>query len=506
MSAWSRRPNGPPSAPRKPLKVSWTAPERAFPEQQDLYQHLRTATPKASKDGVKRGDAAAALVSRGEETAGQLRWPFQSHATMGPGCAIADVHPDGVTTIWSGGQKPHSLQKGFAELLHVPLDKVRVIWVEDAGSYGRPGYDDAAADAVLLSQAVGKPVRVQWMRADMTPGAPKAPRSISIWPLDRRGRRRQRLPIHFARVLGQRNHYLPSRTRELSRQCSSPEFANTTGVTSSPQFGDASADLRFRNRSRRRPRDSDVLRFGLAAAHHSPARSRRTGHRFAVESFMDEIAAAAGADPIEFRLKHLDDPSAKAVLTAAAEKANWDRRPSPKPKSTRGDVVTGRGVGLQHAQRHLRRHHRRSGSEPRTGAVRVKRFVCAHDCGLIINPDGLRGVIAANLIQSMSRAMKEEVKFDRNNVTSVDWVSYPVARASDIPEQVDIVLINHPELPPGGAGEPSSRPTAGGHRQRHLRRHRRSRAPSAAHAGAHQSRARRRNRLSCCRRRRGMQC
>jgi CO/xanthine dehydrogenase Mo-binding subunit len=176
---------------------------------------------------------------------------------------------------------------------------------------------------------------------------------------------------------------------------------------------------------------------------------------------MDEMASSAGTDPIEFRLKHISDPRAKAVLTAAAEKANWDKRPSPKPNAAAAEVVTGRGVGLGVRNGTYVATIAEVEVNRKTGATHVKRLVCAHDCGLIINPDGLRGVIGANLMHSMSRAIKEEVKFDRSQVTSVDWVSYPVVRASDVPDQVDIVLINHPELPAGGAGEPSSRPTAG---------------------------------------------
>jgi CO/xanthine dehydrogenase Mo-binding subunit len=181
---------------------------------------------------------------------------------------------------------------------------------------------------------------------------------------------------------------------------------------------------------------------------------------FAVESFMDELAATTATDPIEFRMRHLDNARAKAVLTAAAEKAGWDRRSSPKQNKAAGDVVTGRGVGLSTRGGTYVATIAEVEVNRRTGAARVTRFVCAHDCGLIINPDALRGTIAANLVQSMSRAMKEEVTFDRSNVTSVDWTTYPIARAPEIPAQVDIVLINHPELPPNGAGEPSSRATA----------------------------------------------
>jgi len=180
---------------------------------------------------------------------------------------------------------------------------------------------------------------------------------------------------------------------------------------------------------------------------------------FAVESFMDELAAAAGADPIDFRQKYLDEARAKAVLTAAADQFHWDKRPSPG-KAASGDIVTGRGIALG----------ARGGTyvgtiaevevNRRTGAVRVKRFVCTHDCGLIINPDALRSPIAANLVQSLSRALMEEVMFDRSNVTSVDWRTYPVARASDIPSRVDIVLLDRTDVPSMGAGEPSTRPTA----------------------------------------------
>src|SRR4029077_17039719 len=131
--------------------------------------------PKATKETLKKGDTAGVLATAAKKVQASYEAPFQSHATIGPGCAVADIHTDGVSTIWSGGQKPHALQKGFSELLRVPIDRVRVIWVEDAGSYGRPGIEDTAGAAVLLSQAVGKPVRVQWSRADMTAWGSKGP-------------------------------------------------------------------------------------------------------------------------------------------------------------------------------------------------------------------------------------------------------------------------------------------------------------------------------------------
>ena len=176
---------------------------------------------------------------------------------------------------------------------------------------------------------------------------------------------------------------------------------------------------------------------------------------------MDELAAKVGADPIEFRLKYIgNDARAKAVLASAAENAKWDRRPSPGKSAVSADVATGRGVALAIRNGTYVATIAEVEVARRTGAVHVKRFVCVHDCGLIINPEGVRAVISANLLQSLSRALKEEVTFNRSNVTSVDWVTYPVTRASDVPEEINIVLINHQDLPPGGAGEPSSRGTA----------------------------------------------
>jgi len=444
----------------KALKVKWTEPKQAFPEQKDLYAYMRSAPLKASKETLRRGDAAAALSNAAKKLEASYEFPFQSHATMGPGCAVADVHTDGITTVWSGGQKPHELQKGFAELLRVPIDTVRVVWVEDAGSYGRPGFEDAAADAVLLSEAAGKPVRVQWMREDMTAWGTKGPAVLCdlAAALDAQG---EATAVQFTSraFSGGETHFRPGDAGNyLGAQLTG--IPNTTGVDEFAQWGVEAPPYGFQNI--------------LATAHVIPAfydsaSPLRTTHlrdpegpatSFAVESFMDEIAAAAGADPIEFRLKHLGDSRAKAVLTAAAQKAGWDTRPSPKKGAAGGDIGTGRGVGLSTRNGTYVGTVAEVEVNRRTGAVRVTRFVCAHDCGLIINPEALRTTIEANLIQSLGRSLKEEVTFDRSNVTSVDWITYPVARASDVPDRVEVVLINHPELPSSGAGEPSSRATA----------------------------------------------
>ena len=441
----------------KAVNVTWSTSPSPFPDQQHLYDEMRRAAPKASKETLKRGDVAAQLAHAAKKIEARYEFPFQSHATMGPGCAVADVQIDGVTTVWVGAQKPHALQKGFAELLGVPVDRIRVVWMQDAGSYGRPGFEDAAADAVLLSQAVGRPVRVQWSRADMTAWGTKGPAVVCdlVAALDERAEV-SAVRFESRAYSGGEILYLPATAGNfLAAQLAG--IPNTSGVDEFAEWGAEAPAYAFRN-------VHAVAHVLAGFADASPLRSTHLrdpegpATSFAVESFIDEMAAAAGADPIAFRLKYLDEPRAKAVLTAAAEKAGWEPRPSPG-RATTGDVAGGRGIALS----------TRNGSyvgtiadvevDRRTGTVRVVRFVCAHDCGLIVNPDALRRTIEANLMQSLSRSLKEEVMFDRSRVTSVDWLTYPVARASDVPAVVEVVLLNRPDLPPGGAGEPSSRAT-----------------------------------------------
>jgi nicotinate dehydrogenase subunit B len=441
----------------KELKVNWSAPAATFPD--DVYRHMRSAQPKATREQPAKGDASAALASAAKKVEASYEWPFQAHATMGPGCAVADVRADGVTTVWSGAQKPHALQQGLAEMLGLAANRVRVIWVEAAGSYGRAGDEDVAADAALLSQATGKPVRVQWSRADMTAWGGKGPAVIVdlAAALDSNGAvtglELESRAFSGTEILPQPN----SAGNMLAAQLIGTP--NTTGGDEYVGWGGDTYSYTFKN----------VRSVGhiIAPLYVSSSPMRTTHLRdpngpagtFAGESFMDELAAELGVDPIEFRLRYIEDPRAKAALAAVANKAKWESRPSPKPSNSSENVLSGRGVALALrggtyvatiAQVEVNR---------RSGEVRVKRLVCAHDCGLIVNPDALRGTIQANLIQSMGRALKEEVTFDRSNVTSVDWNTYPVARWADIPE-LEVILLNHPESAPTGAGEPSSRPTA----------------------------------------------
>jgi len=441
----------------KELNVHWSAPSAAFPE--DVYRHMRSAQPKATREQQARGDAAAALASASKKVEASYEWPFQAHATMGPGCAVADVRTDGVTTVWSGAQKPHALQQGLAEMLGVDTNRVRVIWVEAAGSYGRAGDEDVAADATLLSQAAGKPVRVQWSRADMTAWGGKGPAVIVDLAagLDAHGEvtalQLTSRAFSGTEILPQPN----SAGNMLAAQLIGTP--NTSGGDEYVGWGGDTYAYAFKN----------VKSVGhIIAPLYGSASPLRTTHlrdpngpagTFAGESFMDELAAEVGVDPIEFRLRYINDPRAKAALAVVAEKAKWESRPSPKRGNGAGNVVSGRGIALALRGGTIVATVAEVEVNRRSGEVRVKRLACAHDCGLIVNPEALRGTIQANLIQSTGRALKEEVTFDRSSVTSVDWSTYPVARWADIPE-IEVILLNHPESAPTGAGEPSSRPTA----------------------------------------------
>jgi len=313
---------------------------------------------------------------------------------------------------------------------------------------------------VLLSRAVGKPVRVQWMRDDMTAWGTKGPAVVCdiAAGLDDKGGV-EGLRFSTRAFSGGEVMFLPATAGNfLGAQLTG--IPNTSGIDEFAQWGSECVAYNFANVHA----DAHVVPAFLPAS--SPMRTTHLrdpegpATTFAAESFIDELAAAAGIDPIQFRMKYVIDGRLQTALIRAGEKYGWDVRPSPKKAKHVVEIETGRGVAIA-----LRGETRvvtiaEVEVNRRTGAVRVKRLVCVHDCGLVVNPQALRGTIAANLMQSLSRSLKEEVTFDTDRVTSRDWYSYPIARASDVPEQVEIVLVDAPGIAPSGAGEPSSRPTA----------------------------------------------
>jgi CO/xanthine dehydrogenase Mo-binding subunit len=433
----------------KQLKVEWQETP-AFPPMEELYNFL-LAQPTDDVVLVEEGDVEARLSQAAQQLHATYYQPFHAHASIGPSCAVADVHED-QATIWASTPGPYPLRSALAQLLGMPVEKVHLMHVEGAGSYGQNGSDDVAADAVILSQAVGRPVRVQWSREDEFLWEPKAPAMV----MDVRGG----LDAQGNVVAWDYQVWSPS---HVSR----PRFPGQL-ITAQLLSGQGDMPPRFSYGAERNAPTNysfPVQRVRIHWLARSPLRAssfRSLGgaeNTFANESFMDELAAAARLDAIEFRMRYLTDPRAREVLSAAAEKANWDSRPAPH--AHQDGVAEGRGVAFAQYENDeaIVACIAFVQVDVGNGAVQVKRIVLAHDCGLIINPDGLKNQIEGNVIQSLSRALKEEVKFDEMRIKSFDWETYPILKFSEVPE-VEIVLINRPDQPALGAGEPSTVTTA----------------------------------------------
>ena len=436
------------------LEVEWSQAQPPFPEQASLYDHIRKAEPRKRQVEKENGNVDEAFKAAAKVIEAEYEWPFQSHASMGPACALVEIK-DGNVTCWSGSQKTHFVQEGLALTLGVPLDKVHVIWAMGPGSYGRNDADDCAGDAAVLAKAVDKPVRLQYMRDQGTGWDPKGPASIH--------KARAALDVQGKVIAYEFNSKGFSRV-DVNTNGGKPHdtlTGQTLGVAlkSGDGFGVPAESYAFDNKQlswetipplldRSSPLRSAHLRDPVGPQIH-----------FASESFIDEVAAAVNADPIEFRLRHIKEPRDVAVIKAAAEKAKWDTRPSPR-RGLSGNKVSGRGIA--YAQRNGTRVAviAEVDIDRSTGKIWARKFTVAHDCGQIINPDGLVKCIEGNIVQGVSRTLWEEVTFDRKTVTSVDWISYPILDITETPGEVDVVLINHPELPPTGAGEPSIRPVA----------------------------------------------
>ena len=436
------------------LKVEWSQVDPPFPEQAWLYDHIRKASVRKRSVDKENGNVDDVFKNAAKVIEAEYEWPFQSHASMGPACALVQIK-DGEVTCWSGTQKSHFVQEGLALTLDLPVDKVRVIYTTGPGSYGRNDADDCAMDAAVLAKAVGKPVRLQYMREQGTGWDPKGPASIhrARAALDTSGKviAYEFTSKGFSRLDVNTNGGKPHDTL----------CGQTLGVAlkSGDGFGVPAESYAFDNKrmawetippllDRSSPLRSAHLRDPVGPQIH-----------FASESFIDEVAAAVNADPIEFRLRYIKEPRDIAVIKAAAEKAKWETRPSPR-RDQSGNKVSGRGIA----------YSQRNGTrvaivaevdiDRSTGKIWARKFTVAHDCAQIINPDGLVKCVEGNIVQGVSRTLWEEVTFDRKSVTSVDWLTYPILDITETPAEVHVVLINHPDLAPTGAGEPSIRPVA----------------------------------------------
>ena len=437
----------------KTLNAKWaTAP--VLPDAADLYARFKSLATTERVVG-ENGDAASALRSATRPIRATYRWPFQLHASIGPSCAVADVRRDGAT-VYSSTQGAHQLVAPIAALLGMPSDSVRVVFTEGSGCYGHNGADDVAGDAALLSQAVGRPVRVQWSREDENAWEPEGPAmlfemagavgadgKISAWTYD------AWTPTHGARPT-------PDPATLIAG-------ALVAGATPAGEF--------FSGGGERNARTTYVLPNERVTSHPVPSFPIRTSslrglgspqNSFANESFMDELAAAAGIDPIEIRRRHLSDPRALAVIDTVAKRAGWTPRASAPDRAGAASTGVKKGRGFAYVQYDRTEAYVAVVVDldvrPGTGSVRVRRVCLAHDCGLIVNPDGLRNQIEGNSVQAISRTLKEAVRFDSTRVTGVDWNGYPILRFSEIPDAIDVDLIDHPDQPSVGAGEAATSP------------------------------------------------
>ena len=433
------------------IKITWAKPVTKLPANaEELYAYLKNTKSFTTQKGVERGDAAATFEKAKKQYETSYRWPFQLHGMIGPSCAIADVRGD-QATIWSGCQGPFRIRASVASLLKLPEKNVRVIYREGSGSYGRLSSDDSSEDAALLSRAVGAPVRVQWSRQDEHGWEPKGPAQTQTLRagVDEAGKiiAWEFTDYSFPWTVASATTLLAS--EQIGIKSKSPGQGNGnqgSGEIYAFENIKVAAEQITWMQSEPFPLRTSNLR--------APGQLSRA---FASETLLNEIAADLGVDPIELRLRYLtEDKRGTDVLKAVAEKARWQKRGAPTAKSN-GATESGRGVAMT----------RRSGGyaaavadvevNKSTGNVTVKRITLAHDCGLIVNPDGVNNQVEGNIVQGVSRALLEEVTFNASGVTSLDWASYPILKFPDIPE-VDIVLINRQDVAPLGAGELSTVP------------------------------------------------
>jgi CO/xanthine dehydrogenase Mo-binding subunit len=433
----------------KNLKVTWSTPSTPLPatrEEVDVY----LANTKSFTDNgpMPKGNTEAALAQASKTFEATYHWPFQNHAMMLPSCAVADVQGDKVT-IWTGAQGPFTTRDRVSDMLGLPKRNVSINWVESAGCYGRLTTDDAAEDAVLLSRAVGKPVRVQWSRADEHIWEPKGPQQLmkvrvgadaqgKMIAWEYAGRTFPWTEAQGTPQLGE---------RQIGQKNTAPYPASPTGAGAVAQMYDI-PNQKVTAAYVPWPQDDPTpLRTNPLRSPGEPA------GWFASETMVDEVAAAHGIDAYQFRLRHLgNDPRASELLQATAKQAAWKERPSPSPDAGAAKP-TGRGIALISRGPTLVCAVAEVEVDRSSGSVSVKKMTMGHDCGLIINPDGLKFQIEANVMQGVSRALIEETKWDANGIKTVDWRTYPVLTFRNVPD-VDIVLINRPERASSGSGEP----------------------------------------------------
>jgi len=458
------------AAARK-LKTTWEKPATApFPASEDLFTYMRAATATSKPNPVVVGQPDSAFSGAAKVIEAEYEVPFQGHTAFAGAHATADPS-NGQMTVYSNDMKSYGMRNGVAQFLGMPRDTVRVVWMQGPQGFGRTAAEDAGFEAAWIAREIGRPVRMQWMRNEETAWDTKGPAFLVRLrgALDGDGRL---VAYEYAARSCDYNHvgYNEHDTVLIAQLMGSRRAKPASGSASLPSDVYAIPNRRMVGEVVSLPAIWETpLRTGNLRDPNGPQST------FPAESFIDELAAAAKADPLEFRMTLLtaattDDTGFRrarsiAVLKAAAKAYGWDPRPSPKPiPAGKQDMLTGRGIAYSFRGQTIVAVVAEVEVNRQTGHVWAKRLVCAHDCGLVVNPQTLHHTVECALLHGLSRAIHEEVQFDTERVTSVDWVSHPTLRHADIPERIDIVLVNgdpnpdRPDLPPYGSGEAALKP------------------------------------------------
>jgi nicotinate dehydrogenase subunit B len=426
----------------KAVETTWSD-WQGLPDKAALWEWLRKVKINKDEELQKIGNSAEAMKTpQAKIVSASYNFAIHTHGSIGPSCAVAE-YKDGKLTCWSASQQTHLLRKQIANMLGMAPDDVRCIYIDGSGCYGRNGHEDAAADAALLAKETGLPVRVQWMRQDEHGWDPKGPPTLYD--------HRAAIDDKGIVLAWESEVFAPDRPKDIAVTLLPAELAGLPRDEAHPGNIHQSLAIPYTIANIK------ATAHWLAETPFRPSWIRTPGrmqNTFANESFVDELAAAVGMDPLDFRLRNLNDPRGVELLQRLAKLANW---PSRTGRVQAGDVVKGRGVS--YVRYELVRTYVGVVADvevdKKTGKVAVKKFYVAHDCGQIINPDGLKNQIEGNVVQTTSRTLLEELQFDRAKVTSVDWKTYPILKFPDVPD-VAIDLIDRPTEKPWGAGEPTA--------------------------------------------------
>ncbi|UNK25940.1 molybdopterin-dependent oxidoreductase [Serratia plymuthica] len=432
------------------LQVSWKDWRRNLPQMTDVAQALRD-NPHSTRVVHDTGNVDAALASADRRFTRSYLWPYQLHASIGPSCALADYQLQQLR-VWSGTQNPHLLRADLAWLLEYPEAQIDIIRMEAAGCYGRNCADDVCADAALLSRAVGRPVRVQLTREQEHLWEPKGTAQLMEVDggLDAAGH-----PVAY-----DFRTYYPS------------NGAPTLALLLTGRVEPVPVAYEMGDRTSVPPYDYPALRVSIEDMAPIVRASWMRGvsalpNTFAHESYIDELANAAGVDPLEYRLRYINDERATELMRSTAERAGWTPHTEPMQTPAEDGVLRGRGFAYA---RYIHSKFPGFGAawaawvadvaiDKASGEVAVTRIVVGHDAGMMVNPDGVRHQIHGNVIQSTSRVLKERVTFEESTISSKEWGAYPILTFPEVPE-VDVVMMPRPYDPPLGAGESASVPSA----------------------------------------------